>query len=143
MHPPARILICIPSAHRQRNLDYIEELETEIFRLRSSGQGAHSESAAERSHGSPLSLPTRNTTKTVTNVNINILIQSFNGQIAPGVFATSSSHIPATVDNTAARHGFQCALQFFTVAEQTLIKVLSNTAAKSILWGHSSKSRTA
>lgn len=70
-------------AHRQRTLDYIDELESEIFRLRSST----TTTSGEITHPGR-GTPSQNALKIINNININVLIQSFNGQIAPGIFAS-------------------------------------------------------
>lgn len=71
-----------PSAHRQRTLDYIDELEAEIFRLRASATTAVSSDVAQPH----CNQPPQTALKIITNINVNVLIQSFNGQIAPGIF---------------------------------------------------------
>ncbi|KAK6443923.1 hypothetical protein FP744_10000171 [Trichoderma asperellum] len=69
-------------AHRQRTLDYIDELEAEIFRLRASATTAVSSDVAQPH----CNQPPQTALKIITNINVNVLIQSFNGQIAPGIF---------------------------------------------------------
>ncbi|KAL7931453.1 hypothetical protein V8C35DRAFT_282456 [Trichoderma chlorosporum] len=78
-------------AHRQRTLDYIDELEAEIFRLRK----ASAATVSDESRHSRRALPSsQNALQPINNVNLNVLIQSFNGQIAPGIF--SSSYVGTT-----------------------------------------------
>jgi hypothetical protein len=71
------------SAHRQRTLDYIDELEAEILRLRSSTTATSSDITQTHSNEPP-----QPAFKIINNINVNVLIQSFNGQIAPGIFTS-------------------------------------------------------
>ncbi|KAF3062642.1 hypothetical protein CFAM422_010533 [Trichoderma lentiforme] len=91
-------------AHRQRTLDYIDELEAEIFRLRASAATTSDESRHTRRAPSS----SQSSLQTINNVNINVLIQSFNGQIAPGIFSSSypSTTDPCIVEDLLASDAF-------------------------------------
>jgi hypothetical protein len=62
-------------------LDYIDELEAEILRLRTPA-------TATSSGVNHNNQPPHTASKIINNINVNVLIQSFNGQIAPGIFTS-------------------------------------------------------
>lgn len=71
--------------HRQRTLDYIEDLETEIIRLRGLCENTWNGDSKE-----PCSqIPPNNGTPSLDNVSVSVLIEAFDGQIAPGVCVAS------------------------------------------------------
>ncbi|EHK18830.1 uncharacterized protein TRIVIDRAFT_66857 [Trichoderma virens Gv29-8] len=85
-------------------MDYIDELEAEIFRLRASVTTMSDESRNPRRAPSS----SQNALQTINNVNINVHIQSFNGQIATGIFSSSypSTADPCIVENLLASDAF-------------------------------------
>ena len=77
------------SAHRQRTLDYISELETEVFRLRESE--ALLTSKVRDDEGKVEHITRRDTETRVEEkgaITLHVLIQCLNGQIAPGLWIT-------------------------------------------------------
>ncbi|KAI5461845.1 hypothetical protein BGZ63DRAFT_464380 [Mariannaea sp. PMI_226] len=73
--------------HRQRTLDYIDDLETEIIRLRGSRKTVIEGDGKER-HSQSL---TSNDAPGMRSMDVSILVQTFNGQIAPGVCVASNA----------------------------------------------------
>ncbi|KAH0523225.1 hypothetical protein TsFJ059_008263 [Trichoderma semiorbis] len=77
--------------HRQRTLDYIQDLETEITRLRGScentvdGDGKNPYLQSLTSNGPPI----------LGGMNVSVLVEAFDGQIAPGVcLASHAAGVP-------------------------------------------------
>lgn len=71
--------------HRQRTLDYIEDLESEIIRLRGLRENTRNGDSKE-----PCSqILTNNGTPSLGNMSVSVLVEAFDGQIAPGVYRAS------------------------------------------------------
>lgn len=77
--------------HRQRTLDYIDDLETEIIRLR----GLH-ENTRNGDSNEPCSQDlAKNGAPSLSNMSVSVLVEAFDGQIAPGVrVASHSASVP-------------------------------------------------
>jgi hypothetical protein len=71
--------------HRQRTLDYIDDLETEIIRLRGLCENAQGGGSKE-----PCSqILTNDGAPNFDNMSVSVLVEAFDGQIAPGVCVAS------------------------------------------------------
>ncbi|KUJ07711.1 uncharacterized protein LY89DRAFT_691450 [Mollisia scopiformis] len=71
--------------HRQRTLDYIEELENEIFRLRAVGASSQPNTTLQARHRG-LEDTHRAQSQTECHITLHILIRFLNKQLGPGLF---------------------------------------------------------
>ncbi|KAH8889158.1 hypothetical protein GQ53DRAFT_870080 [Thozetella sp. PMI_491] len=120
--------------HRQRTLDYIEDLETEIIRLRGSRKSAREGDSKELCSPSL----TDNDGLSIGNMNVSVLVQTFHGQIAPGVCVANDTTVaspcqpPSASERNVSRSSTATSIPLHLELVEPLTKMLFYNFAENV-----------